>query len=322
MRIQPKILFTLFVLLSFFGGSLSGQETAVVSGRVIPPGTASLPETAMTVVLLKFEINSEGKLETKGPVAQVQTQDSGNYKFDPIPLETKVAYQLGSSFEGKIVQSNFFFLKPGQSSINVDLLIPSITDNVEAIQVISATMFIESDIGRLQITEVLRLHNPTNEFIETRKSPLVFNLPESFTNFEALQQNPNAPKNYELLGTRLQYFRQFPPGESTIIFRYGVPAYFGNYTLHRKYLHEFKEGKVMTPVNQLTIKSSQLNPAKSEKLGETALDAWEMASVQQPELEIEVGAIPVQQVLYAYLGIAVFLVLMLLAIFFVRIRLK
>lgn len=322
MRINYHFFYSLCLVLLVFGGTLFAQETFEVAGRVVPPENASFPETGLTVVLLKFELDAQGKLKTKGPLARIQTQASGAFKFDPVPLQTKAAYQLGSRYQGNLVQSSFFFLKSGQTSINIDIAIPAVSEKVGDLRMINATLFIEANIGQFQVTEVINLSNPTLDIIDTQKNPLIFNLPDSYTNFEPLHQNPEAPKDHELLGSRLQFHRQFPPGDSILIFRYQIPVFFSSYELRRQYRHSFKEGRVLTPVNQLTLASAQLKFTKVEKLGETEMDAWEIISLEKPELVIEVGAIPVQHILYAYSGIAVFAILILLALVFVRLRLK
>lgn len=313
------ILFLLFTLLCTGPGWT--QERVEVRGKIHLPGNAKLPETGLAVVLLKFVLDANGQLQTTGPIARTQTGTSGQFKFDPIALETKAAYQLGSRFEGNLVQSEFFFIKPGQMQTNIDITLPGISEKTEDLEVLNAVLFIEPSIGQVLITEVLTVNNATANIIDAQKNPLIIDLPASYQQFDPLHRSAQPPQDYALLGQQLQYHRQFPRGETTLAFRYRLPVLFGSYELHKHYRFPMKAGRVLTPTGQLNLESPQLKYSKIETVGEGQFHSWEFIPLNQPELFIQISAIPSKQIVYGYIGLGVFIILIALAYAFVRFRL-
>ena len=309
------VFFLLFPTMSW------GQNFVEVSGQVLAPKESKLPSSGLVVVLLKFVLDANGQLQTSGPVARTQTAPSGQFKFNPMSLEPQAAYQLGSRYEGNFVQSDFFFLAPGQTEATVNLLIPGVSENVEDLAVQNAALVLEAGVGQLVITEVLTVQNPTQDVIDTTKNPLRFDLPKNYENFNLLHQAAESTKDYELLGMRLQFYRLFPPGETTLVFQYRVAVWLGSYELEKHYPYFLKAGRVLVPVGQLKLQSADLNYVQVEQMGENQLDAWEFVSLNEPTLRLHVDSVPMQQAIYAYLGVGLFFILMGLAYAFIKFRL-
>ena len=312
----------LLILGAMHDGNIIAQEMVEIRGQVIPPGDEKIPQDGLPVVLLKFILNEKGELQTIGPVARIQTAVSGKFEFKPMPLAIDAAYRIGSRFLGNLVSSEFFFLKSGQTEASINLVIPGISEKTENLEVSNAALFIDAGLGLLQITEVLSVTNPGKDSIDTSKHPLIFNLPESFTHFELLHHASESEHIHEIVGQQLQFHRLFAPGETTLIYRYSLPVLFGSYELQRQYRHVLKTGRVLTPVRQLQLASPQLAYLQVETLGELQMDSWEMTILNQPHLVIEIDAVPVKQIVYGVIGVGIFLVLILLALAFMRFRLK
>ena len=311
----------LLLLGAIDGGNITAQEMVEVRGQVIPPGDEDIPHDGLPVVLLKYVLDEQGELQIDGPVARIQTAVSGKFKFKPMLLAIKAAYRIGSRYEGSLVSSDFFFLKPGQTEALVRLSIPGISEKTDALEVTNAALFIDPGSGSLQITEVLSVSNFTTDIIDASKHPLIFDLPDSFTRFDLLHHSVASETTYEIIGRQLQFHRQFPPGETTLIFRYTLTVLFGSYELSRQYRHVLKAGRVLTPVRQLQLASPQLAYLQVENLGELQMDSWEMTTLEQPHLVIQIDAVPVRQIVYGVIGIGLFLILILLPLAFVRFRL-
>ena len=320
---RKYFIFCLFLLLGVMNyGNIAAEEMVVIRGQVFPPGDEKIPKDGLPVVLLKFILNDQGELSTDGPVARIQTTDSGKFEFEPILLSLEAAYRIGSRFTGNLVSSEFFFLTPGQTEANIHLVIPRVSETTEKLEVTNAALFIDAGLGHLQVTEVLTVTNPTKDNIDTSKHPLIFNLPESFTQFELLHHASESERVHEITGTQLQFHRLFARGETTLIFRYTLPVLLGSYKLQRQYRHLLKSGRVLTPVRQLQLESPQLSYLQEESLGELQMDSWKMNTLNEPLLVIHINAVPVNQMVYGVVGVGLFLVLMILALAFVRFRLK
>ena len=136
-------------------GNIAAEEMVVIRGQVFPPEDEKISKDGLPVVLLKFILNDQGELSTDGPVARIQTTDSGKFKFDPMLLSHDAAYRIGSRFAGNLVSSEFFFLTPGQTEANIHLVIPRVSETTEKLKVTNAALFIDAGLGHLQVTEVL-----------------------------------------------------------------------------------------------------------------------------------------------------------------------
>ncbi len=311
----------LFILFLWFQVATQAQETINVKGTVQVPEGQPIPEDGLAVVLLKFRLDANGSLTTDGPISRSQTNPSGQFQFDNIPLDPRAAYRVGSRFQGDLVSSNFFAFQSGQTEVEVDVIVPRISENMEAIELSNAALFIEAGIGWLQMTEVLRVMNPTQDIIDTRNNPLAFELPEGHENLQVMHDTGGDEQSYEVLGNKIQFHRDFDPGDTTLVFQYTVPVLLSSYTLRKNYPYNMEVGRVLTPVNHLVIESDQLKESGSETLGGAELATWEITNLDHPQLTIRIGAVPVNQLSFGFLGIGVFLVLIVLALVFMQTRL-
>lgn len=305
------------ILLGCIHFNAFAQETLKVTGRVIPPHGYQIPQEELTVVLLKYRLNQQGNLQPLGPLARTQTQTSGQFSFDIVPLDSNAAYQIGSRFQGNLVSSNYFFMKPGEAVIQVNLVIPGISEDVDQLSVPRVAIIVELGVGSIQVTEVLNIDNATQNTIDTSKNPLVFKIPSSFTDFNMMGDSADSGKSFELLGQELHYFHQFPPGTSTIAFRYQFNVPFGQMTLMKEFTKPFQTGRVLIPVG-LTLESDQLKIGPIETLGEAQFQAYQINDLKQASLTLDFSGIPVQHINYIYFGVALVFVLILLAFAYIR----
>lgn len=322
MKVYPRLLQgILFLLISaFVMPSLWAQDTVVVSGKVEIPSNGVVPEGGLDVVLLKFGLNEQGGVQPEGPVGRIKSDASGNFSFGPMALPVQAAYQLGSRYQGNLVSSSFFFVKPGEAEKVVNIDIPEVTENVEALTLESTALVVEPGIGMVKITELQNVVNPTTDVIDSSNKPFRFNLPPNFSNFEVMQEG--GVEKYETKGNSVEFFRQFPPGRATLAYVYHLDVPLGQLELVREYLHDFEGGRVLSPSKQMEMTSTHLKETDAQKLGELEFRTWTIGEIPNKKLVVQLSGVALEHTTYLYMGMILFLAFIVVLILFFRLRLS
>ncbi|MBF0286655.1 MAG: hypothetical protein HQM14_02460 [SAR324 cluster bacterium] len=300
---------------------LLAQTTFEVTGRLIHSGGKIIEDDDIAVVLLKFTLDKQGQLRTDGPLARTKTV-AGRFKFEGLLSETEAAYQIGSRYQGELISSKFFFLQPDQKTIDINVIVPGVSEKTKDLQLQSVAVFIEPGMEMLQITEVLRIVNPGPDVIDTQNNPMVFELPDAYQAFSQIHESSSSKDVYQLAGQQLQIIRQFAPGPVTLIFKYNIAVPFGSHQLEKQYRYSLQKGQILIPAGQIKIESPHLKKAGLESFGSAQFEVWKMKALDNPQLKIHLSAIPMGQTIYIYLGVGLFVVLIFLAFGFVRMRLS
>ena len=278
-----------------------------IEGQVQVPRGVSISE-GLDVVLIKFVLDPSGEVVPAGPVGRTKTDDKGRFRFEDPPRDDRAGYRLGTRFEGNLYSSEVFFMRPEQQLITKDIRLPSTSFDTGALVFNESSLFFESNIDQLIVTEVISVQNPTEDNILSTQSPLLMELPNAHENFRVLE---DGPETYQQEGNQLRWTRGFPPGDTKLLFQYTIPVFLGSHSLQKRYAHPLDRVSVFTPAKRLDVSSSQLTFQGNQTFGDVDFLAWRAQASDASLLEIRISNIPVDSRNYAFVSLAVFLTLLL-----------
>lgn len=293
------------------GLNLLAQEAGnplEINGQVQIPAGVTLPPEGLDVVLIKFVLNDAGDVVPAGPVARTKSDSDGRFRFENPPRDERAGYRLGTRYEGNLYSSEVFFMRPEQLQITVDISLPSTSFETDSLEFVESSLFLESNIDQLVVTEVISIRNATENNILTTETPLLLELPGSQENFRVLE---DGPETYQQEGSQLRWTRNFPPGDTQLIFQYTLSTFLGSYTLTKRYPHPLDRVSIFTPAKRLEVRSTQVSFQGSQTFGEVEFLSWRAQASDVSQLELRISNIPVDSRNYAFVGLAVFLTLLL-----------
>ena len=283
----------LFVLGVVFHTTMAAEEVEI-RGKIVLPGGMNSPEQAYDVVLLKYILTDEGAISTTGPQGRVKTDRENFFRFHDVPRELQAAFRIGTRVSGKLYQSKLFFLNEKKSHYEIDLVIPGVSEDVQTIQLKQASLILEADIGRVNVTEVWSFLNPTRNIVDSRKNPLSIALPSDYRNFNTMEQTSQGEAVFILKGNELKITRLFPPGSTQLIFQYTLVSWFGHVKLEKRFRNSLKIVRVFTPVNQLNLSSPHLSYKGEQKLHEAIFSSWQGMEVDTGTLQLSISGVPIR----------------------------
>ena len=306
-----QILLVLIIISSLLNWTdLAAEESnnpISIEGQVRVPQGVSFSE-GLDVVLIKFVLDPSGEVVPAGPVERIKTDDIGRFRFENPPRDDQAGYRLGTRFEGNLYSSEVFFMRPEKQLINVDIRLPSTSFDTSTLVFSESSLFLESNIDQLIVTEVISIQNPTEDNILSTQSPLLMELPNAHENFSVLE---DGPETYQQKGTQLRWTRGFPPGDTQLLFQYTIPVFLGSHLLQKRYAHPLDRVSIFTPAKRLDVSSSQLTFQGNQTFGDVDFLAWRAQASDASLLEIRISDIPVDSRNYAFVSLAVFLTLLL-----------
>ena len=199
-------------------------------------------------------------------------------------------------------------MRPEQQLITKDIRLPSTSFDTGALVFNESSLFFESNIDQLIVTEVISVQNPTEDNILSTQSHLLMELPNAHENFRVLE---DGPATYQQEGNQLRWTRGFPPGDTQLLFQYTIPVFLGSHSLQKRYAHRLDRVSVFTPAKRLDVSSSQLTFQGNQTFGDVDFLAWRAQASDASLLEIRISNIPVDSRNYAFVSLAVFLTLLL-----------
>ena len=287
----------------------------LLSGRLIP-------EEGLSVVLLKLVLNAEGKVIPVGPQGRIKTDSKGNFEFLRVNPDYRAGYQLGTRVDGKLYSTKIFFFKAGEKQVEKDIVIPSITTDINKLEINQMSLVIESGLSSVTVTEVLSLYNSSPDRIDTRDRSLEHALPKGMYNFTMIQSSSGPEIGHHVDDRILNINHVFPPGSTQIIFHYNLGARFGSLNIQREFSHSLDKVSVFTPSGQLQIKSSQLIFSGKQQMHETDFLAWKGKASDSNQLKFKISNVPVDSIEYIGISGIILLLLFLSVIMFYQNRLK
>ena len=319
-RIVLKI--SILMLAGLFHSVLFAANEAEISGQILLPNGIQPPAAGFDVVLLKFVLTEQGEVSTQGPQARVKSNGEGKFRFLKVPKEFHAAYRIGTRVNGELYHSDLLFLNNEESIYIIDIVVPDITQNLEALQLEQVSLILEADIGRVRITEVWEFLNSTRNVVDSRKTPLTLNLPEGYRDFSMIDTSGSRKPGYRLEQNELRINRLFPRGSTRLIFQYALASRFGYVKIEKKFRYSLEKVKVFTPINQLQLSSAQLSYVGEQKLHEAVLSRWKGKVQDSGKLDVSVSSVPVQPLDYGLVALVLMLALTASVLTFYLFRLK
>ena len=298
----------------------AASPQVTISGQVRMPEGMTAPEAGLAVVLLQYVLTEEGQVTTTGPQARIQSDSSGAFRFENVPRNLQAAYRIGTRVEGELHSSELFFLRPEQDQFVVDVVIPEVSTDTSRLAVAESSLVLEPEVGGLRVTEVLGIANKAAARVDTRKQPLMFQLPENAEVFRMLSDDSGS--GFQLQGTRLEITRIFPREGAQVLFQYTLPARFGSVTLRKPISHALERVGVFTPSEGLTVRSEQLTFRGEQTISGTPFLSWRGQASDETVLEVAVSGIPVDVRNYGWFGLALLVALAGAVMIFYKFRLR
>ncbi len=146
------------------------SEPVEISGTIVIPQGVRIPDGGLDVVLLKFVVNDQGEITTTGPQARVKSQKDGSFRIPNIPRELRAAFRIGTRVRGRLHQSNVIFMNEEDSVYQVEVLIPGLSEKVEVLELEKASLILERGLGKIRVTEVWEIKNPTSDMVDSVKA--------------------------------------------------------------------------------------------------------------------------------------------------------
>lgn len=300
-----------------FSQNMSVQGKIRLKGQVKLPSNVVMPEVKLDVVLLKFVLNTEGKVTPIGPQARLKTDAEGNFEFLNIIPDLRAGYQIGTRVEGKLYSSKVFFIKAGETLIQKNIIIPGISTAVGKLETYRASIVIESGLGTVTVTEVLALSNSSADRIDTKNQPLKQKLPEGIENFRMMETNSGTVIKHYLEDNVLIIEHVFPTGNSQIIYQYLLPGWFGSLEMNREFNLSLDKVDVLTPEGYLQIKSEQLTFSDKQSFNDITYLTWKTKASDSNLLTFTISNVPVTSLQYSIVsGVVLLLLFTTVALFF------
>ena len=156
----------LFILIAVLFHTGLAAEGVGIRGRILLPEGMSPPAQGHDVVLLKYILTGEENVTTTGLQGRVKTDGDGVFRFGDVPLELRAAFRIGTRVEGRLHQSEVFFMNEKEMQYEIDLAIPGFSEDVERIRVEQASLILEAGIGRVSVTEVWSFLNSSRAMVD------------------------------------------------------------------------------------------------------------------------------------------------------------
>ena len=312
----------LFILLAVLFYTGLAAEGVGIRGRILLPEGMSPPAQGHEVVLLKYILTGEEKVTTTGPQGRVKTDGDGFFRFGDVPLELRAAFRIGTRVEGRLHQSEVFFMNEKETQYEIDLAIPGVSEDVERIRVEQASLILEAGIGQMSVTEIWSFLNSSGDIVDSSRNPLSLTLPPGYRDFSAPNQVGSEEGIYSLKGNELKITRLFPPGSNQLIFQYVLDSWFGRVELVKPFRNSLKNVRVFTPVNLLNLSSPQLSYRGEQKLHKVLFSSWQGKDVDTGLLHLVVSSVPLRILDYGLVGLVLFFLLtaMFLSFYFFRLK--
>ena len=314
--------FILLLILTFHPLCAFSIESVEISGKILVPEKVKIPEGGLDVVLLKFVVNEQGEITTTGPQARVKSQPDGSFRILDVPRDLRAAYRIGTRVEGRLHQSNVVFLNDQDSSYQVEVQVPGISQKVELLELEKASLILERDLGKVRVTEVWEINNPSRDLIDSVNSGYRINLPKDISDFSMADETGQSSSDFRLGEHFLEIMRIFPPGNSQLIFQYSISSFLGQTVLTKSFGNSLEKVRIFTPVELLDVSSTQLKYIGDQKLHQTVFISWQGKELDTGTLELSISGVPVNFLDYSYIMVVLLILLGFSVFMFYRLRLK
>jgi hypothetical protein len=170
------------------------------------------------LVTLGILINSIAKGDSRKHL-QALTDDRGQAEFLGLETASNIAYRVSSGFQGGSFAASPFQLEQAKAMRVVLHVYPVTRDLQQALVVVEVTLAAEVREDRIQVEQVLTLHNLGR--VAWQPEDLRMALPEGFTGFTTQASMSDQGADEVQGAARLR--GTFPPGHHVVDFRWQLP---------------------------------------------------------------------------------------------------
>ena len=208
------------------------------------------------------------------------------------------------------------------SVYQVEVVVPGLSENLEALELEKASLILERDFGKIRVTEVWEIKNPTSDMVDSVKTGFRINLPDSIFDFSMPDEMGQQSSDFSLGENRVEVRRIFPPGSTQLVFQYSVSSFLGHVELVKTFGDSLEKVMVFIPVGQLEVSSEQLKYTGDQKLHKTAFTSWQGKALDTGKLETKISGVPVNFLDYSFIVLIMLMLLSLCVFLFYQFRLK
>ena len=305
-----NLFFITFLYYSCFISNIFGSTNIrigniTIEGKV-KDSSRELPNLeGLDVVLIKYVISENGEVKSKGPQKRVKTNKNGNFKFINVIPDLRAGFQIGTRFEDNLYNSQIFFLKEGDTSLEKNIIIPGISFEVEKLKISKVSIVLEAGLGKVFITEILEVSNRSRDRINTENNPFEYSIPKDIENFAILSKNFKNSIKHSIKENTLKIKNTFQTGNSQIVYQYTLPSIFGSIELRREFDHSLDIVGIFTPINILEIRSEMISYSGKQKFDQTTFLSWETKNSDSNQIILKISNIP--QTYFKYFFVTIFL---------------
>jgi len=245
----------LLLILTFFLGAQNiayGSETYTIHGKIIDSGgTNSL---SMPIVLLEGKMGGEPVIT---PIMKTVSNDKGRYQFTLNERKTKVFYKVSTILNEQVVHSKLIILPKNIKTIQLDLHLPITLQGYENFSFFKNVLIFDQLENSIRITDIIALVNNSGGTVDTKKQPLIRNLPKNAINI----QFPNSSKGTEISfdGERLFYKLLLPEGNHQLYVTYEIPIDQETLSFEIDLPPKTQQMELVIPGNSLNINFDQIS---------------------------------------------------------------
>lgn len=275
-----------------------------------------------TVMLFQYSLGKNGQPEQPKPIGRMTAGEKGVYEFKKVPIKARSLYQLGTRVDGRLVASRFFMFTKGKTLVEFDFPLPELVEDLTGLRLAQVLLAFDPGISAVWVTEVFHFVNTTKNTLATGEKPVNLPIPGGVEEFKILKMGLQKGKHTQI-GGKVMVFGEFPPGQTTVAYRYRSQARLGHLNVEKKYPFPINQVLSLTPKNTLSVEGAEFKPMEEKNIDGTRYQASARGKLTaDTPFSLSISGIRVHQG-YFLVPLGVFLLGMIGIIFwFLRVRLK
>lgn len=279
---KQKTLFLFLFLLPLLAGYAFAQQLQTIQGRVLSPDNQGV-ESAR-VFLLQVNPTESSDLT---PITRTLSDQQGHYQFELTEPTAGKYYRVATKVDGQITSSDLVHFGTGQSTIELDLELPSIEYGLKKLKISKNILAIDPLGDSLMVTDIIYVENNTEGIVDAKSEPLIRELPKQAINFQVVDFPPGSA--VFLKEGKVHYYLKLGKGFHQILISYYLP--FDQEKIHFKtqLLPSIRELEMIIPEQKFEATFDKLIPEKSKTLKNTGELIYKSQTVLFSEAQDKIG---------------------------------